>query len=130
VPLPVLRTHTSAVITRLQALGVAVGDAQAPTGNPPYCVVYQVAGGDTYGPLAAQNDDAELIYQVTCVGTSREQAQWLADKTMGLLSGITVTGRSLPLVTVEMVPGIQRDDKVSPPVFWAAPRFRLFSTPS
>jgi hypothetical protein len=130
VPVPVLRTHTAAVITRLQALGVTVGDAQAPNMAPPYVVVYQIAGGDTYGPLGAQNDDAELIYQVTCVGTSREQAQWLVDKTLGLLSGISVSGRSLPLVTVEMVPGIQRDDKVSPPVFWATPRFRLFSTPS
>jgi len=130
VALAVLRTHTDAVITRLQALGVTVGDAQAPTGNPPYVVVYPVTGGDTYGPLGAQNDDAELIYQVTCVGTSRQQAQWLADKAMGLLSGITVTGRSLPLVTVETVPGVMRDDDVQPPIFWAAPRFRLFSTPS
>lgn len=129
--LPVLREHTDGVITALQGLGVAVGDAEAPSGvAPPYCVVYPIPGGDTYGTLGAPNDDAELVYQVTCVGVSRKQAEWLADKALGLLAGLSITGRSVPVVSLDSAPGIQRDDTKSPPLFWAAPRFRLTTTPA
>lgn len=126
----VLRTHTDAVIDALQALGLTVGDAVAPPSAPPYVVVYPIAGGDMYGPLGAKDDDAELIYQVTCVGASREQAQWLVDKVTALLGGLTITGRSVPLVTFDTVPGIFRDDSTGTPLFTAAPRFRIFTTPS
>lgn len=126
----VLRTHTDAIIAALEAQGLTVGDAVAPQASPPYVVVYPIAGGDMYGPLGAKDDDAELIYQVTCVGSSREQAEWLADKANALLGGFTVTGRSVPLVTMDVVPGIFRDDSTGTPIYTAAPRFRVFTTPS
>jgi hypothetical protein len=130
VAVPVLRTHFNAVKTALAALGVTVGDAEAPTVAPPHVALYQIDGGGLSGTLEDPNDDAELIYQATCTGVSREQTQWLVDKTFGLLAGVAITGRSVPLVQLEMMPGVKRDDNVSPPIFWATPRFRLFSTPS
>lgn len=129
--LPIIREHTAAVIAALQGFGLSVGDAQAPAGvSEKYAVVFPIAGGDSYGTLAARNDDAELIYQVTCVGETREQAEWVADKAMGLLAGFAVSGRSVPVVALESMPGIQRDDAKSPPLYYATPRFRVFSTPS
>lgn len=129
--LPIVREHTDAVIAALQATGLTVGDSQAPAGAPPYGVVYPISGGDSYGTLGDRNGDAELVYQVTCVGSSRKQAEWVADKALGLLAGFAApTGRSVPLVALESMPGIQRDDEKSPPLFYATPRFRVFSTPS
>lgn len=129
--LPVIREHTDGVIAALQGFGVTTGDAQAPTGaSEKYAVVYAIPGGNAYGTLGARHDDAELIYQVTCVGKDRKQAEWVADKAMGLLAGFAVTGRSVPVVELESAPGIQRDDTKSPPLFYSTPRFRLFTTPA
>jgi hypothetical protein len=129
--LPALRDHTAGVIARLQALGLTVGDGEAPAGvDPPYVVAYPITGGASYGVLGAPDDDAELVYQVTCVGTTRLQAQWLEDKAMGLLAGFTVTGRSIARVDVENYGGLFRDDSKSPPVYSSVPRFRLYTTPA
>lgn len=129
--LPALREHTAAVIARLQGLGLAVGDGEAPAGNPEkYAVVYPIVGGSSSGVLAALHDDAVLIYQVTCVGTTRLQAQWVEDKAMGLLAGFTVSGRSIPYVDVENYGGLFRDDTTSPPRYYTTPRFRFTSTPA
>ncbi len=126
-----MREHTDAVIARLQALGLTVGDAEAPVGAaPPYAVVYPIAGGQTGGVLAAPDDDAELVVQVTCVGTSRKQAEWLEDKAMGLLTSLSVTGRSVPRVALDSFGGVFRDDAKSPPLYVAVPRFRIYSTPA
>jgi hypothetical protein len=127
------RLVTDGVRTKLTSLSLAVGDAQAPTGAPPYVVVYPIAGGRTSGPLAAPNDDAEMVFQVTCVGVSREQAEWLENKVQTGLLGIgtiTVTGRSTPRIALDSFGGILRDDTTSQPLFMAVPRFRVYSTTS
>jgi hypothetical protein len=131
VSLPVIRDHTDAIIARLEGFGLTVGDAKAPADlSPPYCVVYQIPGGHTLGPLSTLDDDVEIVYQVTCVGGSREQAEWLADKALGLLEGgLSVQGRKVLRVALDMAGGTQRDDDVTPPLYWSAPRFRVSSTP-
>ena len=129
--LPVVRDHTDAVLTALEALGLEVGDAVAPNADPPYVVVYPIPGGGSTGTLAAQHDDAILVYQVTCVGNSREQAEWLADKALELLQGdLSVSGRRVCNVDLDMHGGVQRDDQVTPPIFSSMPRFRIITTPN
>jgi hypothetical protein len=131
VSLPAVREHTDAVIAALEGLELAVGDAIAPDQDPPYVVVYPIPGGGSTGTLGAQHDDAILVYQVTCVGSSREQAEWLADKALELLEGsLSVDGRRVCNVDLDMHGGVQRDDQVTPPVFWSMPRFRITTTPS
>jgi hypothetical protein len=127
----VLRTHTNAVIQFLESLGLAVGDAEAPEQDPPYVVVYPIPGGDTTGTLANPDDDVVLVYQVTCVGTDRRQAEWLADKAFALVAGdLAVPERRVLRVAPDMHGGVQRDDQATPPIFWSAPRFRITSTPA
>lgn len=127
---PLVRKHTSAVIATLEALGLKVGDAKAPAGGPPYVVVYPIPGGRAAGTLGEPESDAELIYQVTCVATTRYQAEWLVDEAMGLLDGlIEVNDRSIPHVALESHSGVFRDDDQTAPIFTAAPRFRVFTTP-
>lgn len=128
--LVVTREHTDAIIARLGALGLTVGDAEAPSAAPPYVVVYPVAGGSTSGVLAAPDDDAVLVYQVTCVGTSRKQTEWLADKVIGLLTGVTVTARKIPTIHLDSFGGVTRDDTSTPPLYLAFPRFRVYTTPA
>jgi hypothetical protein len=130
VSLPVVRAHTDAVIATLEAAGLTVGDAEAPDAVPPYVVVYPISGAGYTGRLTAPQDDAALIYQVTCVGVSREQAEWLADTSMVLLGGFAVTGRNIAYVSLDLSGGVQRDDAQTPPVFYVTPRFRVMTTPA
>jgi hypothetical protein len=129
VTLPLVRKHTDAVITALTGAGLSVGDAVAPDDTPPYVVVYHVFDRRE-GTLGAPDDDAAITYQVTCVGLSRKQAEWLADKVgERLATGITVTGRSVPRIAPEPGSGsVFRDDDVTPPFFYCTPRFRVMST--
>lgn len=125
------REHTNAVITKLESLALVVGDAKEPDPLPnKYCVVYPIPGGSVSGSLEDPNADGELVVQVTCVGTTREQAEWVVDKAMGLLGGITVSGRHIARVFLDSMPGIRRDDDISPPLFVATPRFRIMTTPA
>lgn len=133
---PIFRTHTDAVIAALEGAGLVVGDGVAPADGPAllkagtgYAVVYPTAGGASYGTLHDHAEDAEIIMQVTCVGATREQAQWLADAANVLLDGMDVEDRSIPLVTLEVAPGVSRDDGQTPPVFYSTPRYRIFTTP-
>jgi hypothetical protein len=132
--LPVVREHTDAVIEALKALSdYPVGDAVAPPGDPAaFYTLYHIAGGNSSGNLGAPNDDAALIFQVTCVSKkSREQVEWLADKAYELLNNnLIVSGRKINRVDLEMFGGVQRDDKTEPPTYWITPRFRVFSTPA
>lgn len=138
-----LRLHGDAIIAKLTAAGVVVGDAEPPTvpygwrddaTQPyfiPYAIVYPMPG--TFdGTLAEPNDDADLVYQVTCVGESRASCSLIEDKVnTALLPGaLTITGRSVVQVRVELGGGIRRDDTVQPPVFISTPRFRLSTTPA
>jgi hypothetical protein len=130
-PLPIIREHTDAVIATLVAAGLTVGDAKAPAGDPPYVVVYSISAGGWTGPLAARHDDGSLVYQVSCVGKSRQQAEWLEDKAItAILEGIPVTGRSIPYIELDLSGGVARDDDRTPPLWTAAPRFRIATTPA
>lgn len=130
--LPLIREHTDAVIAALKATDLVVGDAIAPEDAvPPYAVVYLIAGGGLGGTLGDPNADATLTYQVTCVGRSRQQAEWVGDKALELLSRqVLVPNRRVLNVRLHIPPGVQRDDQVSPPVFWSTPQFRITTTPA
>lgn len=125
---PLLREHTDAVIAKLVGAGLTVGDGESP--EPPGCAVYTIPGGRSYGSLESPNEDADLVYQVTCVGETREQAEWVADKaTTALLGGLTVADRHVAQVDIDSFPGTRRDDTASPHVFISTPRFRVTTTP-
>jgi hypothetical protein len=127
---PSVRTHADAVVDALDGAGVNVGDGKAPEGPLPYAVVYDIAGPPLSGTLEEPNEDGELVYQVTCVGSTAEQARWMCDKVITtLLAGLTVAGRRIALVSIDNTPSVLRDDDINPPVFFATPRFRLKTTP-
>ena len=124
------RIHTDAIVAALEAAGLTVGDAEAPTFSPPYVVVYPILGGALYGVMLKPHREAELLYQVTCVGLSRRQAQWLQDEARGvLLGGVAVAGYQVEHVVPELVSGVTREDEGATTLFVAREQYRIFTTP-
>lgn len=124
-----LREHTDAVIAALETAGLTVYDGVAPaTPGTKYAVVHHI-NDEFSGTLAQPFEDARLVYQVTCVATTREQVEWVMDKAMVLLDGFEVDGRHIAFVRPDGGPGIRWDADVTPPVFYATPRFTVISTP-
>lgn len=124
----------------LEAANLLVGQAQAPDGGGwqedgsfnNYVVIYSIPTSGSGGVLGDPQADVQLVYQITCVGESDEDAKWVVDKVIPamLAANLSVTGRKVALVKLEMSPGIRRDDDMQPPLFLATPRFRLWTTPS
>ena len=125
---PTLRLHTDAVIAALEADGLTVGDATGEGLTTPYVVVYRISGTRD-GEADAPEDRAELVFQITCVGTGRKQAEWVQDKAEAALRSITVAGRSVR-VYVDSDGPVSRDDDTPVPLFYSTPRYRLWTTPS
>lgn len=131
-----IREHTDAVIEALSDQGLTVGDGEgkdvgtSASLSPPYCVVYRIPGGQTSGTLENPDENITLVYQVTCIGDSRQAAEWVEDKAMALLSGLIVSGRKVARVSLDMYGGVLRDDDLpGPPLFYSTPRFRVLSVP-
>jgi hypothetical protein len=144
-----LHTHTSAIVDALDLdPDLFVFDAGFPQepggkgwgwqGTPglsafkPYVIVQPLPGGMFDGPLGCPDDDASLIWQVTCVGATRAQCEATADRVNSLLIGqpVTVADRFISRMWADMAGGgARRDDTVQPPVFIATPRYRADSTP-
>jgi hypothetical protein len=138
---PSLATHASAIVSKLEAAGLVVGDAGPPTvehgyrqhrGWTAYAIVYPLTGGQFDGSLEAVNEDADLLYQVTCVAGSRATVQALEDAVnAALLPGVfTIDGRSVMACRHESTGNPRRDASVNPPAFLSTPRYRLSTTPA
>ena len=136
---PELYPHVQAVVDALAADGPDVFSHQGPVTDAdihaaaPYRVVYLIPGGQTDGTALDPDSDAELIVQVTSVGTGPEQALRTSDLTRATLVGrpLPVAGRAVQRVRlVTASGGATRDDDVTPPVFYAVDRFALWSFPA
>lgn len=134
------RTHTDAVIGLLEDAGLLVGDAEAPDGPhgwadapdsaafTPYVIVYPLLR-TLDGSLGCPYDDADLAWQVTCVGESRAQAEWLEHTVDESLIGShpTVDDRAVVQVRHDGGAGPRRDDTRQPPTFISTPQYRATS---
>lgn len=135
------RTHSDALVAQIEAAGVVVGDAAPPTvaygwqGAPgqsvfvPYAIVYPLTQSFD-GGLGCPDADSDFEWQVTCVGESREQADWVRAKVDAALIGqtLTVSGRYVPRIRSSGGAGTRRDDTTQPPLFISTPRYAAMST--
>lgn len=141
-----LRAHTDAFIAALEAELTAtvavVGDAKKPAGagwqgTPgqsdfvPYAIVYPWSGFTFDGNLTGFQDNADLEWQITCVGRTREQCEWLQDAAFALIGQpLTVAGRSVPLIRLGSAGGgVREDETVAPKVWMSTPQLAVWSTP-
>ena len=105
-----MRTLTDDV---LAVLGSEVGDGTGEGLEPPFRVLYplpQTRDG-TWGDSWS---DVFKSFQVTCEGTSRQQAEWWADHTEDQISGSDL------VATLSPRPETVRDDTTGDPSRWKA----------
>lgn len=135
-----LEDHTTAILTALQTSTITIGDGEAPRTpdkseiNPPYAVLYPIPGGLFDGPLSDTQADISLIYQITAVGKTRQQAQVILDICRAIMmdkSNISIPGRLVRSVTL-ITPhsGTIRDDDLPNPLFYGYDRYEVDTTPS
>jgi hypothetical protein len=89
---------TAALAALLTAeTGKPVGLSRMPQANPPYYLLYSVDTSLSGAPLADDNEDLSVVYQITCVSGpdpakpnssgTLDQAEWLADKARAAILG-------------------------------------------
>lgn len=129
---PDIKPHVDAVTAALVAGGLTVGDGGAPASIPAtgiYAALYFDPGQSISESLADQRTDFALSFQVTCVGPTPEKCRWAAQRArMALHAPLTVAGRTARRPEELGGPPIQRDDDVSPPLYYLPVQYRLQST--
>jgi hypothetical protein len=132
---PGVLPHRDAVVAALEGAGLVVGLGGAPPSAPPlgtdsrYAVLYFDPGQSVSESLADERTDFACGFQVTAVGPTEEQALWVADKVRQALSPrLTIAGRTAWRAEELGGPPVQRDDDVTPPLFFLPVQYRLQST--
>jgi hypothetical protein len=134
-----LEDHYKAIKDSLDLSTVPIGDGVAPRGSgkaelpPPFAVLYLVSGGVMEGPLNDTQADVLLIFQITAVGTTRQQALVVLDITRTRMQKefLTIPGRRVRDLRLNLPSsGMIRDDDLPNPLFYAYDRYELDTTPA
>lgn len=129
---PAVLPHRDAVRNALEAVGLTVGLGGAPAPAPAsgmYAVVYFTPGRSVSESLADRRTDFEGMFQVTCVGPDEERCLWVSDKVRAALHApLAVAGRAAWRPEELGGPPVQRDDDVTPPLYFLPVQYRLQST--
>ncbi|MCX4749235.1 hypothetical protein OG455_27645 [Kitasatospora sp. NBC_01287] len=80
--------------------GAAPATADKPTGNTvPYTVLYPQGGTASGPPFGESEGDGRIVYQVTSIGTTAEQVEWMADKVrIAVFGKLPKGGYATPIV--------------------------------
>lgn len=131
---PDIKPHVDAVIAALRGADLVVGDGGAPPAAAIpaagiYVAVYFDPGQSVPESLADQRTNFDLSFQVTCVGPTAEKCRWATQRTRAALHApLVVAGRTSWRPEELGGPPIQRDDDVSPPLYYLPVQYRLQST--
>ncbi|RGD59414.1 hypothetical protein DR950_17885 [Kitasatospora xanthocidica] len=88
-----LRDAIAAATGRSCGYGAPPTTADKPSGNAiPYTVLYPLGGTTSGPPFGDQAGDGRLLYQVTSVASTGEQAEWMADKVRAAVLGTSPKG--------------------------------------
>lgn len=78
--------------------GTAPTASSLPTGAvTPYSVLYPVGSTSDGPPFGDASADARVVYQVTSVAVTAEQAEWMADKVRAGMLARTALGYTYPI---------------------------------
>lgn len=97
------RVLTDEILTVVAAAtGKQLGDGTAPASPVfPYAVLYPLPSPDHDGDLGTPDRDRGWLYQVTSVGATREQTQWMADEVETAMDGETFSPSGITVMDVE-----------------------------
>jgi hypothetical protein len=126
-----IRAHWSAVMSLLS--GVKAYETRAPAGTaPPYVVIHPDQGTATTTRFDTASDWRNWSFQTDCVGTTVEQAQWMAEKVEAALldKKPAVTGRVCGPIRSIVARPMDRDEDVQPPLFLARTLWAFPSLPN
>ncbi len=108
------RVLTDEILTVVAAAtGKQLGDGTAPASPVfPYSVLYPLPSPDHDGDLTTPDRERGWLYQVTSVGSTREQTQGMADAIATAMEDSTFAPTGITVMNVENVsPGtVTRDD--------------------
>lgn len=140
------REVSNALIALLEADGLLVGDGEKPDGagwaGAPdqsvfvaYVVVHPILGGVSQGSMDDDNDH-QLVYQLSCYGRNREAAEVLSSRVHPLVKDgkatitAALTSDVVHHIDDDVLGGARRIDEVDTPFWVAVPRYRIFTTPA
>ncbi|MFF2522234.1 hypothetical protein [Streptomyces liangshanensis] len=128
---PDIGPHIEAVTAVLTGRGLVVGEGGAPNPIPAkgmYVALYFDPGQVGSESLADRRTNLALGFQATCVGPTAVKCLWVAQQLRVALFGpLTVAGRATWRPEELGGPPVQRDDDVSPPVYYLPVQYRLQS---
>lgn len=129
---PDIGPHMDAVLGALTGGGLAVGTGGAPDPIPNtrmYAAVFFDPGQALTESLADRRTLLALGFQITAVGPTAVKCLWVAQQVRTLLHPrLSVAGRAVWRCEELGGPPVQRDDDVTPPVFFLPVQYRLQST--
>lgn len=130
---PEVLPHIEAVEAALTSAGLTVYTGGAPatiTLPKTYVVLYPDPG--VLEPSSAADDRTVLdgIVQLTCVGSTAQGAIGTADRAAAALVVLSVDGRACWRPERLGGPPLQRDDDITPPVWYLPVQYRLRSIPA
>lgn len=136
------RPHTDAVVACLEDAGLLVGRGEKPLGagwqgSPgasvfvPYVVLWP-SPGDTAGDLCDPHEYLDYMVQATCIGSTQEGAEAVADAVKIALVGVRlmVPNRSLYPFQITLDRPVTRDDTVAPTLHFAVLQLACRSGPA
>lgn len=139
VTVPQLRPHLDAVVAALTptlsaaspAVPLGVGRKPDDTTAARWAVLYPLTP-DFDGPVADDAADLTYGFQVTSVAATCGECEWLADlvRTALLTTDLTVAGRHCDPTSPTGGPGVLRDDDVTPPVWYRAETYDVYTSPA
>lgn len=92
--------------------GAAPTASSLPTGTTtPYSVLYPIGSTSDGPPFGDMSADARILYQVTSVATTAEQAEWMADKVRAAFMARTEKGPTYPIAATGYVVMSREVDK-------------------
>ena len=133
---PDVLPHLDAVQSALEAAGLTVYLGGAPTDGgwvapDKFAVLYPNPGMAVRSSLADDRTGLDSTMQVTCVGSDVERALWVAYRVrQALAAPLEVEGRNCWPAEDLGGPPVQRDDDVTPPVYFVPVQYRICSTPA
>ena len=129
-----LYPHAQAILGLLEASTLRVGDHKAPKSTDgkivaPCAVLYMTPSMVTGASLDGAEDDALIRFRVIAVGLTPGEAEDVADDVFDALDGATVTvsGRSVFRLRRSAIAGVERDEDVTPPCFYASTPYQMMS---